>query len=99
MAELKAALQSSPSVSLTPRQLCDLELLLNGGFSPLIGFMTQADLVGVCSAMRLAVGTLWPITITLDIAAELAGRLQAGDIIALRDPEAAMLAAMRVEEV
>jgi sulfate adenylyltransferase len=87
------------SWNLTPRQLCDLELLLNGGFSPLRGFMTRADYESVCTAMRLADGTLWPIPITLDVPEELAHSLRLGSMLALRDPEGVMLAALHVEEV
>lgn len=87
------------SWNLTPRQLCDLELLLNGGFSPLRGFMARADYESVCTTMRLADGTLWPIPITLDIPEELAHRLTPGSMLALRDPEGVMLAALHVEEV
>src|SRR4051794_32412141 len=53
-AELKAASRDWPSWDLTPRQFCDLELLLNGGFSPLTGFMKRADHDAVCDTMRLA---------------------------------------------
>ncbi|HEX9547353.1 MAG TPA: bifunctional sulfate adenylyltransferase/adenylylsulfate kinase [Acidimicrobiales bacterium] len=53
-AELKAASRDWPSWDLTPRQLCDLELLMNGGFSPLTGFMGRADYESVCSSMRLS---------------------------------------------
>src|SRR5689334_4987718 len=56
-----------PSWDLTPRQVCDLELLMNGGFSPLTGFMGRKDYESVCNNMRLANGTLWPIPITLDV--------------------------------
>ena len=66
-AELHASSRDWPSWDLTPRQLCDLELLLNGGFSPLRGFMTRADYEDVCEKMRLADGTLWPIPIVLDV--------------------------------
>ena len=51
--ELKAHSREWPSWDLTPRQICDLELLISGGFSPLHGFMTQADYAGVCQNMRL----------------------------------------------
>jgi sulfate adenylyltransferase len=60
---------------LTIRQLCDLELIVNGGFSPLKGFMARTDYDGVVSRMRLKDGTLWPIPITLDVADAFADRL------------------------
>jgi sulfate adenylyltransferase len=88
-----------PSWDLTPRQMCDLELLLNGGFSPLRGFMGQADYESVCSSMRLADGTLWPMPVTLDVTEEVAKQLGGGKQLALRDPEGVMLAALRVDEV
>ena len=98
-AELKSASKDWPSWDLTPRQLCDLELLLNGGFSPLRGFLSRADYDSVCSRMRLADNTLWPMPITLDLPEELAGKLHQGSMLALRDPEGVMLAALHVEEV
>jgi sulfate adenylyltransferase len=98
-AELKAASRDWLSWDLTPRQFCDLELLVNGGFSPLTGFMGRADHDAVCEGMRLADGTLWPIPITLDVPRELAAKLDAGKTLALRDPEGVMLAALHVEEL
>src|SRR6476646_1224752 len=99
-AELKAASRDWPSWDLTARQLCDLELLLNGGFSPLRGFMTKRDYERVCDEMRLASGILWPIPITLDVTEDFAKSLTAGrSKIALRDPEGVMLALLHVEEV
>jgi sulfate adenylyltransferase len=98
-AELKAASRDWASWDLTPRQFCDLELLLNGGFSPLRGFMNRADHDAVCADMRLADGTLWPIPIVLDVTRELAATLKAGNRLALRDPEGVMLAALHVEEL
>jgi sulfate adenylyltransferase len=99
-AELKAASRDWPSWDLTPRQFCDLELLLNGGFSPLTGFMGKADHDSVCRDMRLVDGTLWPIPILLDLSRELADKLRPGtSVLALRDPEGVMLAALHVEEL
>ena len=98
-AEIKAASRDWPSHDLAPRQLCDLELLLDGGFSPLAGFMTRRDYDRVCAEMRLADGALWPMPITLDVSEALAEALEPGANLALRDPEGVMLAALRVEEV
>ncbi len=98
-APLKAESRDWPSFDLTPRQLCDLELLLNGGFSPLRGFLNKADYTSVCADMRLADGTLWPIPIMLDIPEELGSRLSAGSMLALRDPEGVMIAALDIEDV
>lgn len=97
--EFKAASRDWPSWDLTERQLCDLELLLNGGFSPLTGFMTKAEYDGVVADMRLPDGSLWPLPITLDVPQELAKRLKAGGHLALRDPEGVMLACLQVEDV
>jgi sulfate adenylyltransferase len=97
--ELKAASRDWPSWDLTPRQLCDLELLLNGGFSPLTGFLGKADFDSVVADTRLADGTLWPIPITLDLPESVAKTLKLGSMLALRDPEGVMLAALHVEEV
>jgi len=97
--EAKAQSRDFASWDLTPRQICDLELLMNGGFSPLRGFLTQADYDPVCKDMRLADGTLWPMPITLDVTEELAGALKPGAKLALRDLEGVMLAVLNVEDV
>jgi sulfate adenylyltransferase len=98
-AELKHASRDWPSWDLTPRQLCDLELLLTGAFSPLTGFLGPEDYEAVCRTMRLADGTLWPIPVTLDVPESLASQLRPGSPLALRDPEGVMLAALWVEQV
>ncbi len=98
-AEIKAASRDWPSWDLTSRQFCDLELLMNGGFSPLTGFLCRADYESVCANMRLADGTIWPIPVVLDLPEELAATLKPGQSLALRDPEGVMLAALHVEEV
>ena len=97
--ELKRLSRDWPSWDLTPRQLCDLELLANGGFSPLRTFLGRSDYESVCEKMRLADGTIWPIPITLDVPEEVAKNLDTGSVLALRDPEGIMLAALNVEEV
>ena len=66
-AALRPEAAEYPSWNLSQRQLCDLKLLLNGGFSPLTGFLGQADYEAVLEGMRLADGTLWPIPVTLDV--------------------------------
>jgi sulfate adenylyltransferase len=96
--ELRAQLPTMAAWDLTPRQICDLELLLSGGFSPLRGFLGKADYESVRDAMRLQDGTLWPMPIMLDVPAELADRLSVGSFLALNDPEGVALAVMRVDE-
>lgn len=98
-AEIQGLSKEWRSWDLTGRQLCDLELLLNGGFSPLRGFMTRPDYEAVCKEMRLASGPLWPMPITLDVSEEFARSVHEGEMIALRDPEGVMLAGMRVQEI
>lgn len=98
-AELRLMSKSLPSWNLTPRQLCDLELLLNGGFSPLNGFHCHVDYDSVCSDMRLSSGVLWPIPVVLDVPQERACGLTIGQLLALRDPEGVMLAVLHVEDM
>ncbi len=99
-AETKAESRDFPSWDLTPRQICDLEMLLNGGFSPLTGFMNKADYESVCSNMRLSSGVLWPMPITLDVTEAFAKTLQPGSTkVALRDAEGVMIAILHVEDV
>ena len=97
--DLKEASRDWPSWDLTDRQVNDLELLLNGGFSPLRGFMSRADYDTVLAGMRLADGTLWPMPITLDVTEAFADGLEPGGTVALRDPEGVMLAALTVSDV
>lgn len=86
------------SYDLTPRQICDIELLMNGGFSPLKGFLSQADYECVVKNMRLSDGTLWPMPITLDVTSAFAENIELGQEIALRDLEGVILATMTVSD-
>lgn len=97
-AALKDDAGRMPSWDLTPRQICDLELLMNGGFNPLKGFLTQADYDGVVSDMRLTSGALWPMPITLDVSEKFAEGLEPGTDIALRDQEGVILAIMSLTD-
>ena len=99
VAKLKQQTVDIPSWDLTERQVCDIELLMNGGFSPLTGFMNQADYNSVLTDMRLADGTLWPMPITLDVKTELAESLKGGDKLALRDIEGVVLAILTVGDI
>jgi len=87
------------SWDLTARQLCDLELILNGAFSPLEGFLGKADYNGVVDKMRLESGVLWPMPVTLDVSQEFADGLEAGDKVALRDAEYDLIAILTVSNI
>lgn len=84
---------------LSPRQLCDLDLLLNGAFSPLEGFMGREAYEGVLRDMRLPGGVLWPIPVTLDVTEAFAALTGPGETIALRDPEGLLVALFEVGDV
>ena len=96
--KLKVEAADLVSWDLTPRQICDLELLMNGGFNPLKGFLSEEDYNGVVDNMRLADGTLWPMPITLDVSEKFAEGLEEGQDIALRDQEGVILATMTVTD-
>ena len=86
-----------PTLQLSPRAMCDLELLATGGFSPLDRFMSKADYDGVLNNMRLANGLIWSIPITLPVA-QLEG-IAEGREIALRNANNNLIAWMRVDEI
>jgi sulfate adenylyltransferase len=96
--KLKHEAGALASWDLTARQVCDLELLMNGGFNPLKGFLGEADYNGVVENMRLADGTLWPIPITLDVSDNFAEGVEPGQDIALRDAEGVILAILSVSD-
>jgi sulfate adenylyltransferase len=88
-----------PDIILNDRQLCDLELLSTGAFSPLKGFMTRSDYESVLDRMRLQNDQLWPIPIYLDVGELQARGLEVGQSVALRDPEGFLLAIMHIEDI
>ncbi|MGO4700425.1 bifunctional sulfate adenylyltransferase/adenylylsulfate kinase [Dyella sp. 2RAB6] len=101
-AEAQALKQRSaglPALDLNTRQLCDLELLLNGAFSPLEGFLTERDYRRVVDELRLDDGTLWPIPITLDVSEDFASSLAPGAEIVLRDAQSVPLAVLELQDI
>ncbi len=95
----KKELQHFAAVTLTLRQLCDLELLMNGAFSPLRGFMTLNEYEGVLDKMQLPGGLLWSIPITLDITDSVAEKIESGSYLGLNDPEGFMLAVLHIKDI
>jgi sulfate adenylyltransferase len=86
-------------IPVSPREKGDLIMMGIGGFSPLTGFMTQADWKGVCENFLMADGTFWPIPVTLSASKEDAENIKEGEEIALYDPEGdEMMATMTVTE-
>ncbi|UCH09733.1 MAG: bifunctional sulfate adenylyltransferase/adenylylsulfate kinase [Fidelibacterota bacterium] len=96
--ELKAASVQLPHLTLSDRQLCDLELLLTGGFSPLTGFLDKANYESVLGGLRLSGGELWPLPVTLDVTDEFASNLKTGDRIVLNDKEGFPLAILTITD-
>jgi sulfate adenylyltransferase len=95
----KEKARSCKSWDLSDRQLCDLDLILNGAFSPLDGFLGKADYESVLNDLRLKSGVLWPIPITLDVSKAFADTVKPGEIIALRDQEGVLIATLAIGDI
>jgi sulfate adenylyltransferase len=95
--EVKEYANHLPSIQISERAACDLELLATGAFSPLDRFMSRADHQRVLDEMRLADGHIFPIPVTLPV--EPGPDIKAGQDIALRDSKNNLLAVMTIEEV
>ncbi len=95
--DLKTHASRLPSLQLSARTTCDLELLATGAFSPLDRFMSRADYERVLEEMRLASGHIFPIPVALPV--EPGPSIQLGQEIALRDAENNLLAVMTIEEM
>ena len=90
---------SFKSLVLSARQLCDLELLLNGGFDPLKGFLNERDYNSVLDDMRLANGFLWPMPIVLKIPDDKVDDFKHDKYITLKDEQNNPLAIMSVDDI
>jgi sulfate adenylyltransferase len=97
LADLKAAATRLPSIQISDRAVCDLELLATGAFSPLDRFLGRADYERVLGEMRLASGALFPIPVTLPVEEGPAVKLDTE--VALRDAKNNLLATMVIAEV
>ena len=97
--ELKNKSLNYKSWTLNDRQICDLEMILKGGFSPLEGFLNKQDYECVISDMRLKDGSLWPIPVTLDVDKEFSELLHVGDKVTLKDQEGFSIAVIEIEAV
>jgi sulfate adenylyltransferase len=95
----KARARDLPSWDLNMRQICDVEMLLNGAFSPLEGFLDEDNYRRVLADMRLTSGVVWPMPINLDVTQQFAEKLKVGDAIALRDGEGVLTATMEISSI
>ena len=87
------------SVILSERLICDLELLLDGSFSPLKGFMNEKDYKGVVKNMRLSNGDLWSMPIVLPIDPNLKEKIQHEDYVILKNSYNLPLAKLYIEDI
>ena len=97
-AELQARARSLPQITIGSRQMADLEMLAIGAYSPLSGFMTQADYLGVVNDMHLSSGLPWSVPITLAVSKEQAGAIALGSQVALVNEHGTLQAVLTVEE-
>jgi sulfate adenylyltransferase len=87
-----------PALQLNAREISDLEMIATGAFSPLAGFLGEADYRSVCSDLRLANGLAWSLPVTLSVSREKAGELTAGGDVALYQ-NARLLGVLHLEEI
>lgn len=99
LASASPAPSEMPSLTLNERQICDLEMIMDGSFFPLKSFMDRNDYDRVVEEMRLADGTLWPIPVVLDIQESQLDKIKEGAQVALKDSEGFILATLDIKEV
>jgi len=100
-AELVEWSQRLPSITMSPKQACDLEMLAIGAFSPLGGFMKKDNFERVCREMRLAypAEVVWPIPITLAVDDAKKDELAEGGQAALHHPDGTFAGVIDTEEI
>lgn len=97
--QLRADVEDGPVIDLSTSQYQDAVNIATGRFSPLTGFLTRNDFLKVVHDMTLEDGTVWPLPITLDVSADVAGTLTPGEKAGLRGPDGDLIGAIDVEEV
>ena len=96
--ELAREVAGLPAIELDSRTASDFELLANGGFSPLTGFMGEAAYRSVVGEMTLPDGLPWSIPVTLSVPEARAGELRPGTRASLRDEDGLPLGVIAIEE-
>ena len=96
---LRTEAASLPRIEMSTKQACDLEMIAIGAFSPLTGFVTEADFRSICTDMRLADGTVWPIPATLAVEDDVKDSLSVGGRAALYHSDGTLMAVIDVEEL
>ena len=87
------------NIILSSRQLCDIELILNGAFNPINSFLNKSDYESVLDNMRLQDGTVWPIPINLDLSKEQVSSIKDKEKITLRDHEGFLIAILTIQDI
>ena len=82
---------------LTDRQICDLELIMDGSFNPLTGFLNEQDYNNVLDNMKLSDGSVWPMPINLDVDSKFADSIDGESSITLRNKEGFAIAILDIE--
>ncbi|MEN9221110.1 MAG: sulfate adenylyltransferase [Thermostichus sp. BF3_bins_97] len=96
--ELRSKAEHCPTIDLSERAQSDLEMIAIGGFSPLTGFMNQADYQAVVETMHLANGLAWSLPVTLPVSPEVAANLKEGQMLALASSTGSLIGLMELTE-
>ncbi|MEO0854920.1 MAG: sulfate adenylyltransferase, partial [Cyanobacteria bacterium J06648_11] len=97
-AEIEDLAPTLTRVTLDARAQSDLEMIAIGGFSPLTGFMGQADYESVVTDMRTSDGTAWSVPVTLSVDEDVANSVQVGDTVGLNSADGRLLGVMELQE-
>ncbi|MEN9224988.1 MAG: sulfate adenylyltransferase [Thermostichus sp. HHBFW_bins_43] len=96
--ELRSKAEHCPTIDLSERAQSDLEMIAIGGFSPLTGFMNQADYQAVVETMHLANGLAWSLPVTLPVSPEVAANLKEGQMLTLASSTGSLIGLMELTE-